>query len=78
MLKPSAVSGYFRAVSQVVSNQSTVAGPAAILPKKTVAQVPFQPSTPLGLSKVLPNANFAVSTGPAVTTQVRLVTEIIA
>ncbi|XP_050311583.1 cytochrome b-c1 complex subunit Rieske, mitochondrial-like [Anthonomus grandis grandis] len=71
MLKPCAVSGYFRGVSQVVSNQLNVASTATVLPTKQVVQIPFQGSTALSLSRALPNANFSVSCGPAASTQIR-------
>jgi len=71
MLKPCAVSGYFRAVSQTVGNQLNIASTGVVLPKKQVAQIPFQGSTALSLAKALPNANFSVSSGPAVSTQIR-------
>lgn len=64
-------SGYLRAVSQVVSNQLNIAVSGTVLPKKQVVQVPFQGSTVLSLSRALPNANFSVSSGPAVTSQIR-------
>ncbi|ENN76693.1 cytochrome b-c1 complex subunit Rieske, mitochondrial isoform X2 [Dendroctonus ponderosae] len=71
MLKPSTVSGYFRATSQVVSNQLNVSNNAAILPKKKVAHIPFQGTSALSLAKTLPNANLSVSCGPAASLQVR-------
>lgn len=71
MLKPANVPNYFRAVSQVVSNQINVGKQIAVLPSKTVVQVPFSGTSPLALSRALPNGNVTISTGPAVSTQVR-------
>lgn len=71
MLKPCAVSGYFRAVSQAVSNQLNTSGTGVVLTTKQVAQIPFQGSTALTLARTLPNANFSISSGPAVSTQIR-------
>lgn len=71
MLKPANVPNYFRAVSQVVSNQLNVGKQIAILPSKTVVQVPFNGTSALALSRTLPTGNVTITTGPAVSTQVR-------
>lgn len=71
MLKPAVVSGYFRSVSQVVSNQLNVTGQAAVLPKRKPVKIPFQGSSALSLARALPDADFTVSSGPAVSSQIR-------
>ncbi|KAL1517632.1 hypothetical protein ABEB36_001370 [Hypothenemus hampei] len=71
MLKPPAVSGYFRAVSQVVTNQLAITTPGTVVPKKAVSKIPFGASSALSLSRTLPDADFSVSSGPAVSTQIR-------
>lgn len=71
MLKPANVPNYFRAVSQVVSNQLNTGKQIAVLPAKTVVQVPFSGTSALALSRTLPTGNVTITTGPAVSTQVR-------
>ncbi|KAJ8922338.1 hypothetical protein NQ315_004281 [Exocentrus adspersus] len=71
MLKPANVPNYFRAVSQVVSNQLTAGNQAAILPSKSIVYVPYTGTSALALSRALPSGNVSVTTGPAVSTQVR-------
>ncbi|CAG9763158.1 unnamed protein product [Ceutorhynchus assimilis] len=72
MLKPCTVSGYFKSASQVVSNQLNVSGTVAVLPTRKPVQIPFQGNSALSLSRALPiNANVSVSSGPAVSTQIR-------
>ncbi|XP_066254297.1 cytochrome b-c1 complex subunit Rieske, mitochondrial-like [Euwallacea similis] len=71
MLKPTTVSGYFRVASQVVSNQLSISSNTAVLPKRKVVKIPFQGSTTITLAKALPDADFSVSSGPAVSTQIR-------
>ncbi|XP_018575749.1 cytochrome b-c1 complex subunit Rieske, mitochondrial-like [Anoplophora glabripennis] len=71
MLKPANVPNYFRAVTQVVSNQLNTGKQIAILPAKTTVHVPFTGTSALALSRVLPTGNVAITTGPAVSTQVR-------
>jgi len=72
MLKSSNLSAYVRAANQVVSNNLKPPGPAVIIPKKAV--VPPAPTILSNhtLSKLQPSNGFAVVSGPAVTTQVRL------
>ncbi|KAG5880167.1 hypothetical protein JTB14_001657 [Gonioctena quinquepunctata] len=70
-MKPANVSGYFRAVSQVVGNQLNTGKQIAVLPKKSTVQIPYSGTTPLALNKALPNGNVAISCGPAVSSQVR-------
>lgn len=64
-------SGYLRSVSQVVSNQLNVSTANVVLPKKQVVNVAPQSISLLSLSRSLPNASFSVSSGPAVTSQIR-------
>ncbi|CAG9856148.1 unnamed protein product [Phyllotreta striolata] len=71
MLKPANVPGYFKAVSQVVSNQLNTGKQVAIIPKKKVVFVPWSSSSPAALRKALPNGNVTISTGPAVSSQIR-------
>lgn len=71
MLKPASVPGYFKSVSQVVSNQLNTGKQIAILPKKSVVYIPWSSTSPAALSKALPTGNVSVSVGPAVTSQVR-------
>jgi len=71
MIKPASVPGYFKAVSQVVSNQLNTGKQIAVLPKKTVHYVPWTSSSPAALSKALPTGNVSISVGPAVSSQVR-------
>ncbi|XP_056630614.1 cytochrome b-c1 complex subunit Rieske, mitochondrial [Diorhabda carinulata] len=71
MLKPANIPGYFKAVSQVVSNQLNTGNQIAVLPKKTSVYIPWSSSSPLALSKALPNGNVTISVGPAVSTQIR-------
>lgn len=71
MLKPTNVSNYLKSVSQVVS--SNIASPSAIavLPAKKLVKVPYSGSSPLALSRALPSGNVAITSGPAVSTQLR-------
>ncbi|XP_019878876.1 cytochrome b-c1 complex subunit Rieske, mitochondrial [Aethina tumida] len=68
MIKPTT----FKAVSQVVSNQLTINPVAVASVKKPVCKIPPFPTSTVLLSKALPTGNIAVSTGPAVSTQIRL------
>lgn len=71
-MKPLNVKAYFQAVSQVVSNRLVIENPKiAILPKKSVVYIPFNGSSALSLSRALPNGNISVTSGPAVSTQIR-------
>ncbi|KAJ8936321.1 hypothetical protein NQ318_007170 [Aromia moschata] len=71
MLKPTNISTYLKGVSQVVSNQVNTGKQIAILPTKTVVQIPFAGTSPVALSKALPNGNVNITSGPAATSQVR-------
>ncbi|XP_060519720.1 cytochrome b-c1 complex subunit Rieske, mitochondrial-like [Cylas formicarius] len=71
MLKPASVPGYFRAVSQVVSNQLNTSHQSLVLAKKPAVHIPFNGSTLVSLARALPNGNVIISSGPAVSTQVR-------
>lgn len=70
-MKPLNVNAYFKAVSQVVSNQLIAGNQIAILPKKPAVYIPFSGSSALSLSRALPTGNVSVTSGPAVSTQTR-------
>lgn len=71
MLKPANVSNYLKSVSQVVSSNLTASNAAAVIPAKKIVQVPYSGSSPLALSRALPSGNVAITSGPAVSTQIR-------
>lgn len=71
MLKPANVSSYLKSVTQVVSGNLAGSNTVAVLPKKKLVQIPYIGNTPLALSKALPNGNIAITSGPAVSTQIR-------
>jgi len=71
MLKPANVPGYFKAASQVVSNQLNTGKQIAVLPRKSTVNIPWSSTSPVALSKALPNGNVSISVGPAVSSQVR-------
>ncbi|KAJ8933094.1 hypothetical protein NQ314_014222 [Rhamnusium bicolor] len=71
MLKPTNVSSYFKGVSQVVSNQLNTGKQVAVLPHKSIVQIPFSGTSALALSRTLPNGNVTLTSGPAVSNQIR-------
>lgn len=71
MLKPVNASSFFKSVSQVVSNQLNSGKQIAILPTKKSQYVPFAGTTPLAISRALPNGNITITVGPAVSSQIR-------
>nr|CAH7724026.1 unnamed protein product [Callosobruchus chinensis] len=71
MLKPANPSGFFKSVSQVVSNQLNVGKQIAILPKSTTVLAPPGNNSLTALSRSLPSGNVTISVGPAVSCQVR-------
>ncbi|CAH1119819.1 unnamed protein product [Phaedon cochleariae] len=70
-MKPANVSSYLRSVSQVVSNQLNTGKQIAILPTKPTVHIPFTGTSPYVLSRALPNGNVSITSGPAVSCQVR-------
>ncbi|RZC38933.1 UCR TM, Rieske, and/or Ubiq-Cytc-red N domain containing protein [Asbolus verrucosus] len=71
MLKPTNVSLYLKATSQVVSNNIKPLHPNVVITKKLVTPTPQLSLTSFTLSKTLPLGNVRVISGPAVSTQVR-------
>lgn len=71
MLKPLNVSTYLKATNQVVSNNIKPLKPNAIIGKKAVTPTPPLALNTFTLSKSLPTGNVSISSGAAVTTQVR-------
>jgi ubiquinol-cytochrome c reductase iron-sulfur subunit len=71
MLKPTNVSSYLKAANQVVSNNIKPLHPNAVIPTKWVTPTPQLCLTSFTLSKSLPLGNVQVTSGPAVSTQVR-------
>jgi len=72
MLKSSNLSAYVKAASQVVSNNLKPPSPAAIIPKKAKTIPPPNVLTSYTLNQNQPSSGFAVVSGPAFSTQVRL------
>lgn len=62
---------YFKAISQVASNQLTTGNKIAVIPKKSAVYIPFSGTSPLSLSKTLPSGNVCITSGPAVSIQTR-------
>jgi len=71
MLKPIVPSTYLKAASQVVSNNIKPLNPNAVITKKLVTPTPQLSLLSYSLSKTLPLGNMHITSGPAVTTQVR-------
>ncbi|VEN41919.1 unnamed protein product [Callosobruchus maculatus] len=71
MLKPANPSGFFKSVSQVVSNQLNVGKQIAVLPKSSTVFAPQGSNSLTALSRSLPSGNVTISVGPAVSSQVR-------
>ncbi|XP_044270856.1 cytochrome b-c1 complex subunit Rieske, mitochondrial-like [Tribolium madens] len=71
MWKPTKVQSYLKAANQVVSNNITPLKPPAVIAPKPVTLLPQTPQCSFTLSQLLPEGKVRVSSGPAVSTQVR-------
>lgn len=71
MLKPTNVTPYLKAASQVVSNNIKPLAPSAVIAKKSVTPSPPIALTGYTLAKTLPIGSVSISTGLSVPTQVR-------
>lgn len=70
-MKPLNVNACLKVASTVVTNQLVSPNKIAILPKKTTIYVPYSGSTVSSLSRALPSGNIFISSGPAVSAQIR-------
>ncbi|EFA01233.1 ubiquinol-cytochrome c reductase, Rieske iron-sulfur polypeptide 1 [Tribolium castaneum] len=71
MWKPTKVQSYLKAANQVVSNNIAPLKPNAVIAPKPVTLIPQNPQCSFALSQLLPDGNVRISSGPAVSTQVR-------
>ena len=71
MLKPTNVSSYLKATSQVVSNNLKPVKTNVIVAQHQVTLKKPIPLTSYSLSKTLPIGNAAITSGPAVSSQIR-------